>query len=192
MVFLHIDTKNYEEKDENGKTEINKVNDIIHNNNNKLFILYYMEGCGPCNATRPEWDKLQNVLKKLKNNNTIAVVDIDQVLSGKIKKISPPNSFPTIRFISDGGRIVENYEDSDIKVKDRSIDSLVNWINSKINSQTIKYPNSKHNYTKHRGGTKKGKKGKKGGKWTKKYKQSINCKKPKGFSQKQYCKYGRK
>ena len=31
-----------------------------------------------------------------------------------------------------------------------------------------------------------------GGKWSKKYKKSINCKKPKGFSQKQYCKYGRK
>jgi hypothetical protein len=29
-------------------------------------------------------------------------------------------------------------------------------------------------------------------KWSKKYKKSINCKKPKGFSQKQYCKYGRK
>lgn len=31
-----------------------------------------------------------------------------------------------------------------------------------------------------------------GGKWTKKYKKSIDCKNPKGFSQKQYCKYGRK
>lgn len=29
-------------------------------------------------------------------------------------------------------------------------------------------------------------------KWSKKYKKSINCKNPKGFSQKQYCKYGRK
>ena len=28
-------------------------------------------------------------------------------------------------------------------------------------------------------------------KWSKKYKNSINCKRPKGFSQKQYCKYGR-
>jgi hypothetical protein len=28
-------------------------------------------------------------------------------------------------------------------------------------------------------------------KWTKKYKKSINCRKPRGFSQKQYCKYGR-
>ena len=28
--------------------------------------------------------------------------------------------------------------------------------------------------------------------WSKKYKQSINCSRPKGFSQKQHCKYGRK
>ena len=29
-------------------------------------------------------------------------------------------------------------------------------------------------------------------KWSAKYKKSINCSNPKGFSQKQYCKYGRK
>ena len=28
-------------------------------------------------------------------------------------------------------------------------------------------------------------------KWSNKYKRSINCRQPKGFSQKQYCKYGR-
>lgn len=31
-----------------------------------------------------------------------------------------------------------------------------------------------------------------GGKWTAKYKRSIDCKKPRGFSQRQYCNYGRK
>ena len=31
-----------------------------------------------------------------------------------------------------------------------------------------------------------------GGKWSRKYKNSINCKRPKGFSQRQYCKYSRK
>lgn len=29
-------------------------------------------------------------------------------------------------------------------------------------------------------------------KWSDKYKKNINCKDPKGFSQKQYCLYGRK
>lgn len=36
-----------------------------------------------------------------------------------------------------------------------------------------------------------GKKNKKSRKWSQKYKKSINCKRPRGFSQKQYCKYGR-
>ena len=31
-----------------------------------------------------------------------------------------------------------------------------------------------------------------GGKWSLQYKKSINCKKPKGFSQKQHCKYGKR
>jgi hypothetical protein len=29
-------------------------------------------------------------------------------------------------------------------------------------------------------------------KWSAKYKKNINCNRPKGFSQKQHCKYGRK
>ena len=40
-------------------------------------------------------------------------------------------------------------------------------------------------------GTRRVKKVKIGGKWTKKYKKKINCKNPKGFSQKQHCNYGR-
>ena len=28
--------------------------------------------------------------------------------------------------------------------------------------------------------------------WSMKYKRSINCSRPKGFSQRQHCKYGRK
>ena len=31
-----------------------------------------------------------------------------------------------------------------------------------------------------------------GGKWSLKYKNSIDCSHPKGFSQKQHCKYGRR
>ena len=188
MVFLNINTKNYQEKDENGITKINKLNNIIGNNKSKVFILYYMEGCGPCNATRPEWDKLKNVLKRFQKDNNVAIVDIDQVLSGKIKHIQPPNSFPTMRLITNSGKKVVNYEDSKIMVKNRTIDSFVNWI----------YYETKHNYShhntrkyknKHRTMTKKNKRG---GKWSVKYKHSIDCNNPKGFSQKQYCKYGRK
>jgi len=41
-------------------------------------------------------------------------------------------------------------------------------------------------------GTPGGKKNTRKRKWSKKYKKTINCKKPKGFSQKQHCKYKRK
>ena len=34
-------------------------------------------------------------------------------------------------------------------------------------------------------------KSKKNRKWSMKYKKSINCNRPKGFSQKQHCKYGK-
>jgi hypothetical protein len=37
-----------------------------------------------------------------------------------------------------------------------------------------------------------GKSKKKRRKWSLKYKKSINCRRPKGFSQRQHCKYGRK
>jgi hypothetical protein len=43
-----------------------------------------------------------------------------------------------------------------------------------------------------KGGKNKGKSNKKRRRWSLKYKKSINCRRPKGFSQRQHCKYGRK
>jgi hypothetical protein len=142
-----------------------------------------MEGCGPCIAARPEWKKLENILKNYTNNNEVAIVDIDKDLIHKVKYIkNQPSGFPTIRYITNKGETIENFEDSDIINKNRSIDSFVEWIKSKEQKG---------------GKTRKTRKGGKtrkmlGGKWSLKYKRSINCKRPKGFSQKQHCKYGRK
>jgi hypothetical protein len=47
-----------------------------------------------------------------------------------------------------------------------------------------------HTHKKYTMKTRKNKKSKK--RWSLKYKKSINCKRPRGFSQRQYCKYGRK
>ena len=172
MVFLHIDTQNYNKKGETGETPIQTLNRFIRSGKS-IFALIYMEGCGPCNATRPEWKKIGNVLKKdITKNENVLVVDIDKNLLGKVKNIgSEPKGFPTIRFISKNGKIAEDFEDCKLseEYKKRTIDSFVKWIKLKLNKtkQT-------------------------GGKWSRKYKQSINCNRPKGFSQKQYCKYTRK
>ena len=182
MVYLEINTIEDE-------VPIKELNKYLKSNNSKVFILFYMDGCGPCNATRPEWSKIKNVLSKtILNDPKIAVAAVNKDLTSELANISSePNSFPTIRFMTNAGKTVENYEDSNIKVKDRSIDSFIEWINLKSGIQN-RSSTKKHYKKKHEKSVKQ----KGGKKWSRKYKKSINCRRPKEFSQRQYCKYGRK
>lgn len=199
MVYFEINKKNYNKGTPN---KIDQINDKLANKDNKTFLLIYMEGCGPCNATRPEWSKINNVLSNdFLNKDNIAIVSIDKDLFGKLKNAgSEPSGFPTIRFITSSGENIETYEDSDVpETKDRSIDSFVEWIKSKSGDSEITSSERKiagGTITRTRKRTRRNRKTKTkkryGGKWSLKYKNSINCRKPKGFSQKQHCKYGRK
>ena len=166
MIFLHIDPT----------TKNTKLFNKYVLQGKQIFVLFYLEGCGPCNATRPEWKKIKNVLDvKYKNNNNVVIADVDQELMKEIKFLTnQPKGFPSMIYICDKGKTNEDYEDCNISKKDRTIDSFVEWIESKVKSHKT------HN------------KSQKGGKWSLKYKRSINCKHPKGFSQRQHCKYGRK
>jgi thiol-disulfide isomerase/thioredoxin len=154
MIFLHIDptTKNTEEFNTHLK------------NGKDIFVLFYLEGCGPCNATKPEWKKLHNVFANNDNHN-IVIADVDQSVMGEFKNLNiEPKGFPAIYNIKNGNEYYD-YDDAEISKKDRTIDSFVEWIQH----------NKMH-----------------GGKWSLKYKNSIDCNHPKGFSQRQHCKYGRK
>ena len=189
MVFIHIDNKNCM----NGKCNmIKKLDTILGNKNTKTFLLIFMEGCGPCNATRPEWSKIKNVLSpNFLNRKDIVVAAIDNQLADKLENLkTKPTGFPTMRFITDSGNTSENYEDSNIVKKDRTIDSFMEWIHSKIGNTYPKKNTQKYNKRPNK--TQKYNKKQIADKWSKKYKHSINCNRPKGFSQKQYCKYGRK
>ena len=203
MHILHI----------NSEKDSGKIDEMVEQGKD-VFIIIYMEGCGPCNATRPEWGKLESALKdQYSTNDKLVVIDVNKDFISNIKHIGSVDGFPTIKYIGTYGKTIEPYEESSIKKKDRSVNSFINWIESKINKVNSTTPTSsvknvynrisktkKHNktykktrskkYKKTR--SKKHKKKHKGGKWSKKYKLSINCKKPKGFSQKQYCKYSRK
>ena len=218
MLFLNIDPKNYNVpiKKLHDKSPIEFLNDSIKNGKH-VFILIYMVGCGPCEATIPEWKKIQNVLENQKSKNqnfsNVIIVDMDKDVFEKLrnnekeqksfKSVYVLNSlisgFPTIKYITKNGKITDDYEEAHIKLKDRTIDSFIEWINTTMNSSG-KFKSLTH---KQRGGFVYSKnknkynftsrsKSLKGGKWSRKYKKSINCRKPKGFSQKQYCKYGRK
>jgi thiol-disulfide isomerase/thioredoxin len=168
MIVLHLNSKSSKEE----LKQFDKY--ILHGKD--IFVLFYLEGCGPCNATRPEWKKIKNVVSnKYKNNNNIILADIDQSIMNDLNsvKMIQPKGFPSIHHISNKGKNIKDYEDENINLKDRSVDSFVEWIEMKM-----KMPS--HN-----------KVFQNGGKWSLKYKRSINCRRPKGFSQKQYCKYGK-
>lgn len=203
MVYLEINKKNY------SRGLIDKLNKHLSNKDAKVFIMFYMEGCGPCNQTRPEWSKLKNVLSNdFLNKEDIAIVSIDKDLYSRLKNANKePMSFPTIRFMTNAGTKIQTYEDSEVSNKDRTIDSFVEWIKLKTGDNNItKSERTMYNkidglnklqYSEkstHRRRYKLNKKTRKlmGGKWSAKYKRSINCNRPKGFSQRQYCKYGRK
>ena len=125
MVFLHINKLN-------NSMLIPKLNKAIKQSKNHIFILYYMHGCMPCLQTIPEWKKLKNILKSTIRDNSIIIVDIDKDCAKGIKNMgSSLNEFPTIRYMTNQGKTIENYEDSNVENKDRSIDSFVNWIKSK-------------------------------------------------------------
>ena len=110
----------------------NAVDDLIHHKKH-IFVLIYMEGCGPCNATRPEWAKMtQTLQKQYAKNNDVAIVDVNKDLLPLIKGIGNVDGFPTMKYITNNGKTVESYEDSSVNMKDRSADSFINWIESKI------------------------------------------------------------
>lgn len=192
----------------NSEKDVKKIKtlDKLIKNNSDIFILVYMDGCGPCNATRPEWDKLEHILKEqYKNNDNLVIVDVNRNFLPKLKNIGEIDGFPTMKYINNKGKIIETYENSSINKKDRSTDSFINWIESKINTvisttspfdvykrlnKSIKHNKKSINNKTRKNKTRHNKKI--GGKWSRKYKASIDCSKPKGFSQRQYCKYGRK
>jgi thiol-disulfide isomerase/thioredoxin len=190
MHILHI----------NSQKDVSKVDKFIKSGSD-VFILIFMEGCGPCNATRPEWEKIESALKEqYAKNNKLVVIDVNKDYLSNIKHIGEVNGFPTMKYIGNYGKVVEPYENSSIKKKDRSVTSFINWIESKINKVVSTMPTSSphHVYDRisktkksHQNKSRRNKKKYSNNKWSRKYKKSINCSKPKGFSQKQYCKYGR-
>ena len=192
MYILHI----------NSEKDVSKVDKMIKQGND-VFILIYMDKCGPCNATRKEWEKIGSALtNQYSKNDKLVIIDVNKNFLPSIKHIGKVDGFPTIKYIGNYGKTIESYENSSVKI-DRSVNSFINWIESKINKMVSTTPISsvEHVYKRlsktqknnkpHNKKTHHNKKGHKGGKWSKKYKLSINCNNPKGFSQRQYCKYGR-
>lgn len=138
MQLLHV----------NSESDAHEIDKLIKQGKH-VFIIVYMVGCGPCNATRPEWNKMGKLMEKqYKHDKDLVIVDANKDFMPFIKMIGKIDGFPTLKYISNNGHKIESYEDSDIRTKDRSSDSFVNWIESKLLSGKIVSvtPNSSPNH----------------------------------------------
>ena len=149
MKFIHI----------NNESDISHLKKSIYSNKD-MFMLIYMDGCGPCNQVRPEWKKLENVLRNHKINpkyKNVVIVDINKDMLEKARtNIKSPIGFPTITFVSKNGSIQESFEESNSPNKNREIDAFVSWINTKLQKNAPVTRTKKHIYLK--GGSKRNRK----------------------------------
>jgi len=180
MPVIHIPSKMNQTK---MKDNASKTNDFLKSGKN-AFVLIYMDGCGPCMSTHPEWKKLAS---KFENQDDIGVFDIEMSNLANINHEGLKRNiagYPTMRHVS--GDTISEYEKCENISHDRTHESFVDWID-KISSKKK---------SSMRGGSRKKisrrtKRAKRTGgrrKWSIKYKRSINCRRPRGFSQRQYCK----
>ena len=225
MIHNNRANEDNEEKEKYTQDELIEFLKEGHKKGDHCFVLIYLVGCGPCNMTKPAWKKVANSFGYRDDNKGLVMVHIDQ---NNLDKIHPVignysiSGFPTMLHIHNNK--IASYEDSKVKNKNRSADSLREWINEYVgvgntndnkkpknntmntrtksieeslfssfkfkplsNSNSSRQSNKQHKQHKQHKQNRQ-----RGGKWTLKYKRSINCKHPKGFSQKQHCKYGRK
>lgn len=109
----------------NTSSKMEELDDILKKMGHHCFLLIYMNGCGPCNETRPEWAKLKNVIDYT-SGLTVATLEESNVSKLKNLKFNA-TSFPTMLYICDG--------QYDQYMGARSIDDFVSWISEKKGSK---------------------------------------------------------
>lgn len=74
------------------------------------LILFHAEWCGYCKKMKPEWDKMKVTLNEKYNNNPPCVIqelDVDDAASSEMFKKHNVSSFPTIKFITKDGEVID-------------------------------------------------------------------------------------
>lgn len=117
----------------NDKQSVPHVNNDI-NNGKHVFLFVFMDGCGPCNQTIPEWDALKPHASKFEN---VSLARVNNSLFENLKNAGKePAGYPTLRYIKDGK--TEEYENSGLSNMKRDKASFLKWIESKASSKKSK------------------------------------------------------
>ena len=111
----------------NDLSGVNEINKMIEDGKN-VFVLIYMDGCGPCMQTKPKWDQMAQDLSNPEIEDDIVIADVNKNYMNDLKHIGDIDGYPTMKHIGKKGQHVKAYEDSHVKQKDRSPESFKEWI----------------------------------------------------------------
>ncbi len=122
----------YHVNSESSPTAMEQANSFLETDK-PSFVLFHMNGCGPCSQTLPEWKRLEN---DYSDNELVGIIDVEMsklndVHNEKLK--DGVVGFPTMRYVRNG--VCENYEDCTGITPDRSYGSFKEWIAMKEKSK---------------------------------------------------------
>ena len=107
------------------------------NDNKHVFVLVFMEKCGPCIQTRPEWAKINTSNKP----DNVVIADVNsQILNDSeypsakapsISHLGTVSGYPTIKYINNG--VAQEFNGPD-----RSVASFEKWIQDSVHSSSAR------------------------------------------------------
>lgn len=143
VVHIHTMKEGEDEQKYNREKEksMRQLNNYL-NGDKDVFALVYMNGCGPCEATKPKWHEIKN---KHNINDDVCVADIEHSLLDDVKNDLIKKDivgFPTMRHIK--GHKMQNYEDVEGIKKDRSLESFIHWLETREKTKHNKHSKRAH------------------------------------------------
>jgi thiol-disulfide isomerase/thioredoxin len=98
---------------------VKQLNGLLKDGSKHVFLLIFMDGCGPCNETRPEWKKISTENK----GENVVIADVNSAVLDKsqISHVGNVSAFPTIKSIKNG-------KGQDYNGLDRTHNSFEKWI----------------------------------------------------------------
>jgi len=94
-----------------GKHDFTPVVKHLKHEKKPVFAIFYMRGCGPCEAARPEWNKLREKQSHLPQHALLLEIDHElkhqlvDSLGEEYAEIRDISSFPTITLLKHGDKM---------------------------------------------------------------------------------------
>ena len=116
--------------------------DVLKNNSDNKFVLYYAPWCGHCKHFLPKWEDICEQVSEKHPNLNVKLVRVDcEYIQGKEKETLGfnPNvmGYPTLRVYKKHSNNVEEYHGS------REVDDIVEFLNSHFSEETPVKPKKK-------------------------------------------------